>query len=296
MADTKVAETKKKKVKKGQSELGRTWVQLKKNKLAMVGLFIFIAELILAFAAPLYIPYEITYMDSSMVRVGPCAEHWFGTDNLGRDIFSRICYGGRYSLTMGVLTVAISNAIGIVIGCIAGYFGGWVDNIIMRIMDVFQSMPGMLLNIVLCAVLGSGYFNTILALSIGSIPGSVRMMRASMLKERDSEYVEACTSINCSTPRIIFSHLLPNSFSPMLVGMSMGMATTITMAASLSFIGLGIQPPTPDWGAMLSDARSYIRTSPHMIIFPGLAIAITVLALNFLGDGVRDATDPKLKR
>lgn len=291
-----MAEVKKKKTKKGQSELGRVWYQLKKNKLAMIGLIVFILELVLAFASPLYIPYDITYMDSGALRVGPCAEHWFGTDNLGRDIFSRICYGGRYSLTMGILAVLISNFFGIIIGAIAGYFGGWVDNIIMRITDVIQSMPGMLLNIVLCAVLGSGWFNTILALSIGSIPGSVRMLRASMLKQRGAEYVEACQSINCSTPRIIFSHLLPNSFSPMLVGMSMGMSMTITMAASLSFIGLGIQPPTPDWGAMLSDARQFIRIAPHMIIFPGIAIAITVLALNLLGDGIRDATDPKLKR
>lgn len=291
-----MGEIKKKKILKGQSEFGRTWYQLKKNKLAMIGLIVFILELVLAFASPLYMPYDITYMDSSALRVGPCAEHWFGTDNLGRDIFSRICYGGRYSLTMGIIAVLISNFFGIIIGAIAGYFGGWVDNIIMRITDVIQSMPGMLLNIVLCAVLGSGWFNTILALSIGSIPGSVRMLRASMLKQRGAEYVEACQSINCSTPRIIFSHLLPNSFSPMLVGMSMGMSMTITMAASLSFIGLGIQPPTPDWGAMLSDARQFIRIAPHMIIFPGIAIAITVLALNLLGDGIRDATDPKLKR
>ena len=286
----------KKNARRGTSEFGLIWKQLKKNKLAMAGLFIFILMLVLAFASPLYMPYGINEMDSAALRVGPCAAHWFGTDNLGRDIFSRICYGGRYSLTMGIITVLLSNSVGIVIGAIAGYFGGAVDNIIMRICDVFQSMPGMLLNIVLCAVLGSGWFNTILALAIGNIPGSVRMLRASMLKQRGAEYVEACQSINCSTPRIIFAHLLPNSFSPMLVGMSMGMSMMITMAASLSFIGLGIQPPIPDWGAMLSDARQFIRVSPHMIIFPGIAIAIAVLALNLFGDGIRDATDPKLRR
>ncbi len=290
MADTK------KKTRNGQSEFAMIWKQLKKNKLAMAGLIIFLLELVLAFLAPLYIPYGITEMDPVAQRAAPSAAHWFGTDNLGRDIFSRICYGGKYSLTMGIITILLSNGVGIVIGAVAGYFGGWVDNLIMRICDVFQSMPGMLLNIVLCAVLGSGWFNTILALAIGNVPGSVRMLRASMLKQRGAEYVEACQSINCSTPRIIFSHLLPNSFSPMLVGMSMGMSMMMTMAASLSFIGLGIQPPIPDWGAMLSDARQFIRIAPHMIIFPGIAIAISVLALNLLGDGIRDAADPKLRR
>ena len=197
---------------------------------------------------------------------------------------------------MGIIATAISSVIGIVIGAVAGFAGGWTDNIIMRALDVIQSLPGMLLTIVMSAVLGSGYFNTILALSVGAIPGQARMLRANMLKQRKAEYIEAAYSINCSPARIIFTHLVPNSISANIVGMTMGVAHTIIQAASLSFIGLGVQPPTPDWGAMLSGARAFIRKSPHMVIFPGLAIAVTVLAVNMLGDGIRDALDPKLKK
>ena len=189
----------------------------------------------------------------------------------------------------------IAVAVGICIGAVAGYFGGQVDNIFMRLLDVVQAIPGMLLMIVISAVLGPGFMNTIIALSVSTIPGMARMLRAQMMKERDSEYIEAARSINCSQFSIIFQHLLPNCISPLIVQATMGVAQTITLAAGLSFIGLGVQPPLPEWGAMLSAARSYIRQSPHLVIFPGLAIAVTVLALNLLGDGLRDALDPKLK-
>ncbi|MCI7607128.1 MAG: ABC transporter permease [Spirochaetales bacterium] len=284
------------KKQKGQSEFSRFVYQLSKNKMAMIGLVILIIEIFIAIFANQIAPYGYQEIDPTALRQAPSAKHWFGTDEIGRDIFSRVVVGTRYSLSMGILATAISSVIGIVIGAIAGFAGGWTDNIIMRALDVIQSLPGMLLTIVMSAVLGSGYFNTILALSVGAIPGQARMLRANMLKQRKAEYIEAAYSINCSPARIIFKHLVPNSISANIVGMTMGVAHTIIQAASLSFIGLGIQPPTPDWGAMLSGARAFIRKSPHMVIFPGLAIAITVLAVNMLGDGIRDAMDPKLKK
>ena len=281
---------------KGQSEFSRFVYQLSKNKMAMIGLVILLIEVLIAIFATQIAPYGYQEIDPTALRQAPSAKHWFGTDEIGRDIFSRVVVGTRYSLSMGIIATAISSVIGIVIGAVAGFAGGWTDNIIMRALDVIQSLPGMLLTIVMSAVLGSGYFNTILALSVGAIPGQARMLRANMLKQRKAEYIEAAYSINCSPTRIIFTHLVPNSISANIVGMTMGVAHTIIQAASLSFIGLGVQPPTPDWGAMLSGARAFIRKSPHMVIFPGLAIAVTVLAVNMLGDGIRDALDPKLKK
>ena len=285
---------KKTKAKK-KSEFLRILKQRSRNKLAMLGLFIFLAEVIVATLAPVIAPYDYKAMDILAINAGPSAQHWFGCDDMGRDIFSRIIIGSRYSITIGICAVAIATVVGCFIGAIAGYFGGWVDNLIMRFLDIIQAIPGMLLMIVAAAMLGPGFFNTILAMSIGSIPGMARMLRAQMLKERGNEYIEAETSINCSTPRIIISHLLPNCMSPIIVQATMGVGQTITLAAGLSFLGLGVQPPAPEWGAMLSNARSFMRTAPHLVIFPGLAIAVTVLALNLLGDGLRDALDPKLK-
>ncbi len=281
---------------KKKSEFLRVLKQLSYNKMAMLGLVIFVTELILVLLAPLIAPYNYTAMDTAAIREAPSLTHWFGTDDLGRDILSRILYGGRFSLTMGIFSIMISATYGAVIGSIAGYFGGRVDNVIMRLLDIIQSLPGMLLTIVISTVLGAGYLNTILALSVNGIPGQARMLRAQMMKNRGAEYVEAAQSINCSKARIIASHLFPNSFSPLIVQMTMGVANMILMASSLSFIGLGVQPPQPEWGAMLSGARQFIRSSPHMVIFPGLAIAITILALNLMGDGLRDALDPKLKK
>ena len=283
------------KIKK-QSEYVRVLKQMSKNKLAMLGLIILLAELVVVLLAPVIAPYEYAYMDVMAMQQGPSVAHWFGTDELGRDIFSRVLYGGRYSITMGLFAVMISQAMGMTLGAIAGYFGGQVDNVMMRTLDIVQSLPAMLLSIVLSAVLGPGYLNTILALSVNGMPGAARMLRAQMMKVRDNEYIEAAQSINCSKVRIIVNHMIPNSFSPNIVQATMGVAHMITMAASLSFIGLGVQPPTPEWGAMLSGARQFIRQCPHMVIFPGLAIAITILALNLMGDGLRDALDPKLKR
>lgn len=282
------------KIKKN-SEFLRVLRQLSKNKGAMLGLAIFLIEVVIAIIAPLIIPYDYMKMDMLNQFATPSLQHLFGCDDVGRDIFSRVLYGARYSISLGVFATMISTVLGIVVGSIAGYFGGKVDNITMRILDVIQAMPGMLLMIVLSALLGTGFFNTILAMALSTIPGTARMLRAQMLKERENEYIEASQSINCSKPRIIISHLLPNCMSPLIVGATMGLAQMITTASGLSFIGLGVQPPIPEWGAMLSGARAYIRQAPHLVIFPGLAIAVTVLALNLLGDGLRDALDPKLK-
>lgn len=289
-----ISNSKPKKMKK-QNEFNRVITQLKKNKIAMLGLIVLIIEIILAILSPYISPYGYAEMDMTSCFALPSLKHLFGCDDMGRDIFSRVLYGGRYSISIGIIAVLISVVIGIILGAIAGYFGGQVDNVLMRFLDIVQAIPGMLLMIVISAVLGSGFINTVIALSVSSIPGMVRMLRAQMMKERDSEYIEAAMSINCSKFNIIFLHLLPNCISPLIVQATMGVAQTITLAAGLSFIGLGVQPPLPEWGAMLSAARSYIRQSPHLVIFPGLAIAITVLALNLLGDGLRDALDPKLK-
>ncbi len=282
--------------RKNYSEFRRVMRQLSENKAAMVGLIIICLEIVLAIFAKVISPYHYNTMNMSLQFAPPSWQHLFGCDDLGRDILSRILFGARYSLSLGFLSTFLSNLIGMVIGALAGYASERVDNAIMRVLDIIQSLPGMLLVIVLSAMLGPGYTNTIIAMTVSFIPYPARLLRAQILKERENEYIEAARSINCSNSRIIFSHLVPNCMSPLIVNITMGMASRIIYAASLSFIGLGVQPPIPEWGAMLSSARNYMRQSPHLVLFPGLAIAITVLSLNLLGDGLRDALDPKLKK
>ena len=277
------------------SEFRRLIRQFKKNKAAMIGLIIFILEIILAVLAPWISPYNYATMNMSAQFAPPSFTHLFGCDDVGRDILSRILYGARYSLSMGIIAALASNILGMIIGAIAGFVGGWVDNIIMRICDVIQAIPGMLLVIILAALFEPGFSNTILALTFSMITYPARLIRGQMLKVRGNEYVEAEQSINASKARIIFIHLIPNCISPLIVNTTMGIASRITFAASLSFIGLGVQPPIPEWGAMLSSAREFMRRAPHLVIFPGLAIAMTVLSLNLMGDGLRDALDPRLK-
>lgn len=283
------------KKQKKNSQLRVTLGRLKRNRLAMVGLFIILLMCILAVLAPYISPYPYEEANFKNRLATPSAEHWFGTDELGRDIFSRLLYGSRYSLRIGLISVAISAAGGILFGAVAGYYGGAVDNLIMRLLDVLQAIPGIILAIAISAALGPGLTNSVIALSISSIPGYARMTRASILNVRKMEYLEAATSINCGSGRIILKHVLPNALSPLIVQATMGIAGTIMGAAMLSFIGLGVQPPLPEWGAMLSAGRSYLRDYPHLCIFPGLMIMMAVLSLNMLGDGLRDALDPKLK-
>lgn len=269
--------------------------RMSRNKAAMIGLAIFVFEIIIAILAPRIAPYDYQEMNFAEMLADPTAAHIMGCDDLGRDILSRIIYGTRYSLGLGILAVAVSTFFGIILGAIAGYFGGMVDNVIMRFLDIFQSIPPILLCVAISTALGSGYLNTVMALAIGNIPSAARMLRGSILNIRKMEYLEAADSVNSGTLRTIVSHVLPNSFSPMIVSATMGVPKMIMAAASLSFIGLGVPKGTPEWGAMLSSARNFMQNHPHTVIYPGLAIAVTVLALNMMGDGLRDALDPKLK-
>lgn len=280
---------------KKNSQFLEVMKRLSKNRSAMIGLILILVEIILAIFAPLIIPYDPNAIDILGKLTGPSAQHFFGTDELGRDIFSRILYGARYSLSIGIFGTLITTVVGTFIGAIVGYYGGTADNIFMRILDIIQAMPPILFTIVIATALGSGFQNTLLALAVSGIPGAVRLVRGSVLSIRKMEYLESAESINCPKLRTIFVHVMPNAISPSIVAASMNVASLILTAASLSFIGLGVQAPTPEWGAMLSASRNYIRDYPYMVLFPGLAIAITVLALNMLGDGLRDAMDPKLK-
>lgn len=266
-----------------------------KNKVSMIGFIILVIIILLAILAPLISPYDPSYMDYTAIKCRPCAAHLFGTDHLGRDILSRLLHGARYSLSLGFICAAIGMITGIFFGCLVGYAGGNTDLVVMRLCDIMSAIPGMLLSILISAALGSGFGKTILAMTIGGIPGSVRASRAMALKEREMEYLEAAKATNCSPMKTIFRHMMPNIVSPTIVSTTMMIGNTIMSASGLSYIGLGIQPPTPEWGAMLSDASKYIMTDPHMIVFPGLAILITVLAINMIGDGLRDALDPRLK-
>jgi peptide/nickel transport system permease protein len=281
---------------KRQSEFAAVTRRLSKNPLAVTGFVIAILLVAMAVFAPLIAPYPYDQQDLFHTRKAPSMEHLFGTDELGRDVLSRIIWGSRFSLSIGILAVLVGTSIGLVIGALAGYYGGLADDTIMRLVDVLQSIPGILLAIAISIVLGPGFFNSMLALSVGCIPMACRLTRASILGIRHQEYLEAATSINASTTRIITRHVLPNSFSSVLVSATMMIGHIIMMAAMLSFIGLGVQPPIPEWGSMIAGGRTLIRSCPWMVIFPGIFIMLTVLALNLFGDGLRDALDPKLKK
>ena len=290
-ADIKDVEKAKKK-----SQFVEVIKRLADNKGAVVGGILFILVVLAAILAPVISPYkpeEINILDRLM---SPCLKHLLGTDQMGRDILSRILYGARYSLIIGIGSVVFSAVFGVLLGSIAGYFGGIADQIIMRICDIVQSIPGMILNIALACVLGPGVVNTILALGIEGIAGTARLMRSSILNVRKMEYLDAARTSNCNSARIIVKHVFPNTFAPILVQATMGVGGRIMMAASMSYIGIGVQPPTPEWGAMLADSRDFIMKYPYMCLIPGIAIMLVVLSLNLLGDGLRDALDPKLKK
>lgn len=281
---------------KRQNQFVKVMIQISYNKGAMLGGIIFLLVFLAAVFAPVLAPYDYAAISVKERLSGPSAAHLFGTDQMGRDIFSRILYGARYSLTIGIGSVVLSTGLGIVFGAISGYYGGKIDNVIMRICDVIQSIPGLILNIALACALGAGIFNTILALGFEGIAGSARLMRSSILNVRKMEYLEAASIGNCSDFRIIAKHVFPNTFAPMLVQATMGVGARIMMAASMSYIGIGVQPPIPEWGAMLADSRNFLMEYPHMCLIPGICIMIVVLSLNLLGDGLRDALDPKLKK
>ena len=296
MTMSKKVEEKKQKSYEKQNQFLEVLKRLVKNKTAVAGFIIFIILALASICAPLLTPYSYSTPSPAEALQGPSAAHIFGTDNLGRDLFTRILYGGRVSLGLSLLAVAFSTICGVVIGAICGYFGKGLDNVVMRLLDIIQAIPAMLLTIIIATSLGTGLDKTVLALGIGPIPLMARLTRSSVMKASSFEYVEAAEAIGCSQFRRIFMHVLPNSLAPMIVEASMGVASTILSLSSLSYIGLGVQPPTPEWGALLSGAKLYMRSHPYLIIFPGVFIALTVLALNLAGDGLRDALDPRLRQ
>ncbi|MBR1672700.1 MAG: ABC transporter permease [Fretibacterium sp.] len=270
--------------------------RLAKSPLAMFGLAIIALLVFCAIFAEVIAPYSPIKQDLMHMFETPSAAHWLGTDEFGRDILSRLIYGARVSLQVGFIAVGIALVVGGMLGAVSGYYSGWLDNSIMRVMDVLLSIPQTLLAIAIVAALGPSLMNLMIAVGISAVPTYARIVRGSVLSIRSMEFIEAARSVGSSDLRIILKHILPNSMAPIIVQSTLGVASAILNAAGLSFIGLGIQPPNPEWGAMLSGGRQYIRDYPHMTLYPGLAIMFTILALNFLGDGLRDALDPKLKR
>ena len=266
-----------------------------KNKRAVVGLIMLLLLFFAAVFAPLIAPYDPVKPDLLHRLKGPSWEHIMGTDELGRDIFSRSLYGARISMTVGLIAVSISCVAGCILGAIAGYYGGVLDNVIMRGADILMAIPSILLNISIVAALGSGLQNVMIAIGISSIPGYCRIMRASILSLRNQEFVEAARAAGAGSISIIYHHILPNCLAPLIVQATLRIGAAILSCASMSFIGLGIVPPTPEWGAMLSSGREFLRDAPHLTTFPGVAIMFAVFAMNLMGDGLRDALDPKLK-
>lgn len=284
--------------KRKRSQMTEIWRRMRRNRLAMFGLVIVSILIIVAVFANQIADYNTVAIKQNVVErlQGPSAEHWAGTDEFGRDIFARLVHGARISLLVGVVAVCIALVTGGILGAIAGYFGGTVDNVIMRIMDIFLSIPILLLAIMIVAALGSSMLNLMIAIGLASMPTFARIVRASVLSVKDQEFVEAARAIGAKNDHIILRHIMPNCLSPIIVQATLRVATAILSTASLSFISLGIQAPAPEWGAMLASGRAYIRDAPHIVIIPGLLIMITILSLNLLGDGLRDALDPKLKR
>jgi len=273
------------------------WRKFKRQRVA-VGAAVFVLLLVLmALAAPWLVPFDAEdFFDYDAINALPSATHWFGVDALGRDIFSRIVMGARVSLAAGLISVAVGSVIGTTLGLLAGYYEGWWERIIMRLCDVLLAFPGILLAIGIVAILGGGMVNVIIAVAVFSIPTFARLVRGNTLVLKSLTYVEAARSIGASDWTILARHILPGTVSTVVVFFTLRIGTSIITAASLSFLGMGAQPPTPEWGAMLNEARSDMVNAPHLAIFPSLAIFLTVLAFNLLGDGLRDALDPKLER
>lgn len=269
--------------------------QLKKNKLAVFGAFIIIFFVLVAIIAPFIAPYGYDELHAGERLTGPSAQNWFGTDDLGRDIFTRIVYGARISLFVGFFSVTGALVMGTLLGVIAGFFGRWVDLLISRIFDVLLAFPSILLAIAIVAILGPSLQNALLAIAIINIPIFGRLVRSRVLSIREEEYILAAKALGMKNSRILFHHILPNSVAPIIVQATLSFGSAILEAAALGFLGLGAQPPTPEWGKMLSDARQYIQTAPWTVLFPGLSIMLVVLGFNLLGDGLRDALDPKMK-
>ncbi|RKK04833.1 ABC transporter permease subunit [Pseudoroseomonas wenyumeiae] len=278
-----------------RSPLAEFWRRLLRQRVALVAGLLILVVIVAAVAAPWIAPFDPAEPDYENVLAGPSALHWAGTDAYGRDIFSRIIWGARISISVGFLSVALGGVLGVTLGLVSGYFGGWVDNLVMRLCDVMLAFPGILLAIAVVALLGPGVANVIYAVAVFSIPIYARVVRGSTLAVKQTLYVQAARSIGVKGLKLVLRHILPGTLPGIIVTTSLRMGTAILVAAGLSFLGLGAQPPSPEWGAMLADGRSYLGVADHLTFFPGLAIFLIVLAFNLLGDGLRDALDQKLR-
>lgn len=281
---------------KRQSQFKDIFRRFRRNKMAVFGLIVIVILTLCALFPQVIAPYGYDDQNLSQLFLSPSLRHLFGTDNFGRDIFSRVVYGCRISLLIGLTSVSISCVLGVALGCIAGYYGNRVDNLVMRFIDIMLAIPNMLLAMSIVAALGIGTRNLILAIGIGAVPGYARIVRGSILSVKEQEYIEAARSVGAGDLRIILRHIVPNCLAPIIVQATMSIATAILSTASLSFIGLGIEPPTPEWGSMLASGRAFLRDHWFVVTFPGVAIMLTVFAFNLFGDGLRDALDPKLKQ
>ncbi|WP_206435525.1 ABC transporter permease [Siminovitchia acidinfaciens] len=272
------------------------WRSFRKNKAALLGLCIVLFFILLAIFADLIAPYGFKETELANKHLPPSSKHWFGTDEFGRDILSRVIYGARISLRVGFLAVSGSVVVGSLLGIVAGYYGRWVDGIISRIFDILLAFPSILLAIAIVAILGPSLQNAMIAIAIINVPTFGRLLRSRVLSVKEEEYITAAKAIGMTDSRILFHHVLPNSLAPIIVQGSLSVATAIIEAAALGFLGLGAQPPTPEWGKMLADSKDFIIQAPWTVFFPGIAIMLTVLGFNLMGDGLRDALDPRMKR
>jgi ABC-type dipeptide/oligopeptide/nickel transport system permease subunit len=284
------------------SALSEFWYFFKQNKGAVAGGWIMVLFILIAILAPLLAPHDPAEVYSNVLRQAPfwssdyASGFYLGSDDVGRDVLSRLIHGARVSLGIGFFVVCISSVAGIIFGLIAGYFGGIIDTVIMRVVDIFMALPSILLAIVVVSVLGPNLINTILAVAIVAIPGFVRLVRASVLQEKKKQYVVASKSFGAGHFRLLILNILPNCIAPLVVQATLGFSSAILDAAALGFLGLGAQPPTPEWGTMLADARPFIESNPWLVTLPGICILVVVLSFNLLGDGLRDALDPRLKK
>jgi len=277
------------------SQFREVWRRLKRNRAAIAGGVIVLLFVATALLAPWLSPYPPNDGDLTKRLKAPDREHLLGTDPLGRDVLSRVIYGARISLQIQIVAVIIALFVGTILGMVGGYYGGIFDNLIMRFMDILLAFPGIFLAIAIIAVLGPGLTNLMLAAGIYSIPQFARIVRGSVLSLKEKEFVEAAKAVGEKDFNILFRYLLPNSMAPIIVQTTLRMATVLLTASGLSFLGLGVQPPTPEWGAMLSNARAYLITAPHVATIPGLAIMLVVMGFNLFGDGLRDSLDPRLR-
>lgn len=281
---------------KKKNQLKEIWKRIKKSKTAMVGLVIIIMFILVAIFADVISDYNLAITNNPSVRLqGPSAEHWLGTDTYGRDVFARIVHGARYSLMIGFVTTALAVTIGGLFGAIAGYYGGKIDGIIMRIMDTVMAIPPILLALSIVASLGPGLRNLLIAMTISSVPSFTRVIRSVILSVVGQDFIEAARACGTTDIRIILRHIIPNAIGPIIVQATMSISAMIISAAGLSFLGMGIRPPAPEWGSMLADSREFMRYYPYLVIIPGVTIVLAALSFNLLGDGLRDALDPRLK-